>query len=177
MIPLESSRWKELEHAYGAASDIPQLLQQVPTAAVGGDFRAEPWFSLWSALCHQDDVYTASYAAVPHVVAAAAARPAKDRPSLLFFVAYIEICRHRPKAPSIPADIESDYQAALHAAEALAVDALRLPISETDIRYLIGSIAALKGYPLLGGAIIDLEPEMVCPKCNAVFKVPAYDQQ
>ena len=50
-------------------------------------------------------------------------------------------------------------------------------MSETDTRYLLGSIAALKSYPLLGDAIIDLEPEMVCPNCDVVFKVAAYDQQ
>ncbi|HEX4826502.1 MAG TPA: hypothetical protein VFV19_19560 [Candidatus Polarisedimenticolaceae bacterium] len=177
MIPLDSPRWNELRHAYGNAADIPGLLEQLPSAPVSDDSNAEPWYSLWSALCHQDDVYTASYAAVPHIVAAVSARPVEDRPTFLFFVAYVELCRHRPKAPAIPDDIESDYRAALQRAEALAVDALRLPSTETELRYLVGSIAALKGHPLLAHAIIDLEPEMVCPKCHEVFTVPAYDQQ
>jgi hypothetical protein len=29
MLSLDSPRWSELEHAYGAASDIPSLLRQL----------------------------------------------------------------------------------------------------------------------------------------------------
>ncbi|HEX3912895.1 MAG TPA: hypothetical protein VHW71_05265 [Steroidobacteraceae bacterium] len=69
MLPLDSPQWAELSHAYGAAGDIPQLLKQL-TNFRRATVDKEPWFSLWSALAHQGDVYSASFAAVPHVVAA-----------------------------------------------------------------------------------------------------------
>ena len=56
MLKLDSPRWSELDHAYGKAADIPSLLRQlndVPTS----EGRQEPWFTLWSALAHQGDVY------------------------------------------------------------------------------------------------------------------------
>jgi hypothetical protein len=72
MLDLHSARWHDLEHAYGSAGDIPDLLRQLPTAAVRSpDGEREPWFTLWSALCHQGDVYPASFAAFPHIIAAA----------------------------------------------------------------------------------------------------------
>ena len=52
MLSLESHRWAELEHAYGSARDIPALLlllRGLPAA----NGKAEPWFSLWSALAQQ----------------------------------------------------------------------------------------------------------------------------
>jgi len=68
MLDLDDPRWSDLTHAYGKASDIPDLLRQLDKLPLAtGD--AEPWFSLWSALAHQGDVYPASFAAVPHVVA------------------------------------------------------------------------------------------------------------
>src|SRR4051812_40379348 len=66
MLALDSPRWGELTHAYGEASDIPALLRRLKTAPPPTDYRSEPWFTLWSALCHQNDVYIASYAAIPH---------------------------------------------------------------------------------------------------------------
>lgn len=82
MIELLSSQWSELSHAYGAASDIPKLLTQLEDYPEATDYRAEPYFSLWSALWHQGDVYTASFAAVPHILKACKLEPAKAHWSL-----------------------------------------------------------------------------------------------
>ena len=57
-LPLDSPRWPELNHAYGKASDIPALLRQLDSFPPSGP-DDEPWFSLWSALAHQGDVYPA----------------------------------------------------------------------------------------------------------------------
>src|SRR5687768_1901307 len=63
MLPLDSSQWQNLTHAYGAASDTPGMLRGLtPLSRSIRD--EEPWFGIWSALAHQGDVYTASYAAV-----------------------------------------------------------------------------------------------------------------
>ena len=68
MLTGDDERWSALEHAYGEASDIPVLLRQLANFPPHEDHRAEPYFSLWSALCHQGDVYSASYAAVPEII-------------------------------------------------------------------------------------------------------------
>ena len=56
MLSLESAEWENLRHAYGPATDIPDLLQQLE-AFPSDNGRSEPWSSIWSALAHQGDVY------------------------------------------------------------------------------------------------------------------------
>ena len=56
MLSLDDTQWAELSHAYGRASDIPALLRQL-YALPHASGQEEPWFSLWSALAHQGDVY------------------------------------------------------------------------------------------------------------------------
>lgn len=51
--------WSQLSHAYGTAEDIPGLLDRLEP-----DPRSPVWNDLWSSLCHQGTVYTASYAAL-----------------------------------------------------------------------------------------------------------------
>lgn len=81
MLDLNSDRWKRLDHAYGSAGDVPELVEQLKTAPTRerGAEQSAPWASLHSALCHQLTVYTASYAALPHLASLAASRPPRER--------------------------------------------------------------------------------------------------
>ncbi len=79
MLDLRDSRWKKLSDAYGSAGHIPELLAQLRTARLGLNYSAEPWSSRWSSLCHQGDVYTASYAAMPHIIKIGSIRAIRDR--------------------------------------------------------------------------------------------------
>lgn len=107
-----------LQHAYGPAGDIPALLERARTAPAPDTYRDEPWFSLWSSLCHQGDVYTASYAAVPELVAIAGARAAEARVAweCLLLAGSIELERALPEGappPAIPPDLAPEYASAL----------------------------------------------------------------
>jgi hypothetical protein len=93
MLPLNSPTWADLRDAYGASSDIPGLLRDLEALPPNEGAEAEPYFSLWSALCHQGDVYTASYAAVPHLVRVAASAPERVPWTVFQMVACIEIAR------------------------------------------------------------------------------------
>ena len=68
MTTSQSVNWNLLCHAYGEAGDIPALLQKIENFPAETDWQSEPWFSLWSALYHQGDIYSASIAAVPQIV-------------------------------------------------------------------------------------------------------------
>ncbi len=56
LIALDDPRWAALQHAYGAADDIPELLANL---SIPKDERSEDdpiedtWEELWSSLCHQ----------------------------------------------------------------------------------------------------------------------------
>jgi hypothetical protein len=115
---MQASDWSALRHAYGPATDVPELLTRARSASAPVKYRDEPWFSLWSALCHQGDVYTASYAAVPELVQIAAARRSEPRVAAecLFLAASIELERgasiSRTPPPAIPAQLVEGFEAA-----------------------------------------------------------------
>ncbi|MGW6456918.1 HEAT repeat domain-containing protein [Streptomyces sp. NPDC055078] len=70
---LDSVRWTELEHAYGDATDLPDVLRAI---AGDEDQAAEALDELWGSILHQGTVYGATVAAVPFLarIAAAGAR-------------------------------------------------------------------------------------------------------
>jgi hypothetical protein len=158
MLPLDSKRWAEFTGAYGYASDIPALLVELESLPPDVDSEAEPYFSLWSALCHQGDVYTASYAAVPHIIRIMAA--AERIPMTLFvMVASIEIARLQGRGPKLPAVLKKDYLAAIARIPEVVAEAAR---SQWDHRYCqaaLAAVAAAKGCGKLADAILELDPE------------------
>lgn len=176
MLELDSDRWSELSHAYGAAKDIPELLRQLPEAVVKSQDRSqEPWFTLWSSLCHQSDVYPASFAAVPHIISAAQRRQAADRAEYLSLAACIESMRHKESSPSVPSELEPPYLEALEAAVPLTAEALHVESDPGWFQSFLGALAAFRGFPELGAAISDLQREIDCPSCESAFIAPGYE--
>jgi hypothetical protein len=107
VISLDSPYWASLQHAYGNASDIPALLRQLKTLP-SAEGNAEPWFSIWSALAHQGDVYTASFVAVPHVVSVLATSSSSASFTYFQFPTWVEICRNKHSL-TVPDDLSSSY--------------------------------------------------------------------
>lgn len=62
---IEAVDWPSLEHAYGPADDVPEMLRA--TLSPDGETREAAYDDLFSSLCHQGDVYSATAAAVPFV--------------------------------------------------------------------------------------------------------------
>lgn len=76
--------WSTLKHAYGNAVDVPALL-----ASLSPDPQASVWEELWSRLCHQGTVYSASFAALPALVVACEQWKPKERAQLISLAASI----------------------------------------------------------------------------------------
>jgi hypothetical protein len=158
MLSLDSDRWRELSHAYGAADDIPALLRQLHSVPSSAN-NAEPWFSLWSALAHQGDVYSATFASVPHVIEAIASEPLKADFTYFQFLAWAEICRVK-KNVEIPADLCSAYSDALARLPGLVAKAATSVWSDDLLACSLAAIAAAKGQPSMAEAILELTPEV-----------------
>jgi hypothetical protein len=185
MLDLESPYWAELTHAFGTAAkshsvpttwfagegesdfevvvDIPSLLRQLESSPVSAsdDWKADPWYSLWGTLCHQGDVYTASYAAVPHMV-----RIAIDLnvlPDWQFFglPASIEIGRARGRGPEVPEALAEPYYAALRDLHVLAYRNRDREWNELLSRAIAAALVTSKGHALLGETIFELSPDAV----------------
>jgi len=156
ILSLDSPRWNSLQHAYGAASDIPALLRQLDDLPDSeGD--SEPWFSLWSALAHQGDVYSASFAAVPHVIQALSAAPAKAHFTYFQFPAWVEICRSN-KGVAVPDDLLPAYSEALSKLPSLVAAAAEREWDESLLACALSATAASKGFAGVAEAAQELTP-------------------
>ncbi|MFC0042379.1 hypothetical protein [Actinomadura rayongensis] len=158
---MEEPDWPNLEHAYGTAEDVPALLD-----ALVPDGTADVWDELWSRLCHQGTVYSASFAALPRLTEAAAAWDPADRVMVLALAAAIAV--------------ESDDGVAdrdtLHA---LTTEALAVADGPDDTVYLLRALLAFEGVPFWSEHLDRLagqEFEAVCPDCETpLFVVLDYD--
>lgn len=127
MQPLD---WSSLSHAYGSAADVPALLDRARVAPPPGSYGDEPWFSLWSALVHQGDVFTASYAALPRLVDIAEARRREPRVAAecLYLAASIEMERGAPitatEQPALQPQLAGPYRGAIRRGAGLTAEAL-----------------------------------------------------
>src|SRR5690348_7315894 len=110
MLSLESPVWQRLTHAYGKASDVPGLLARLSAnTAPANSYKDEPWLSLWSSLCHQGDVYTASYAALPHIVQIGTNALGPVDAGFFSLPACIEVARNKRRGPEIPPELAAAY--------------------------------------------------------------------
>ena len=162
MIPLGSPDWHHLRHAYGPASDIPELLRalaQHPRPARSTE--DQPWFSLWSALCHQGDVYSASFAAVPHIVEIGVAATGPIDFSFYLLPASVEVSR-RKRPESIPsAEIEGSYFAALRGLHECAFRHAADGWDRTMMLAVAAALSAATGDTQLAEALMNLDEVVI----------------
>lgn len=158
MLSLDDPRWSELQHAYGAARDIPALLRQLADIP-SSENDNEPWFSLWSALAHQGDVYSASFAAVPHVIEALASGPLRADFTYFQFPAWVEVCRVK-NGISVPEEIAPAYFESLSRLPALVAAASSRHWDEDFLCCALSAVAAAKGQPAVAEAVLELTPEV-----------------
>jgi hypothetical protein len=122
---------------------------------------SEPWFSLWSSLCHQGDVYDASYAAVPHLVEIACCAAGPIDFSFFLLPASIEIARSNGRGPEIPADLDEAYALAVER----LTDCVALHRNEQwDEDTLLSALAAqavAKGHRKIAEAIMNLDGDLI----------------
>lgn len=170
MLSLDDPRWSELRHAYGDAADVPQLLRTLASSTgPKAGYQDEPWFSLWSSLCHQGDVYTASYAAVPHLVQIAS--EVKEPIDFSFFQlpTAIEVARRTGHGPDIPEALADDY----HRAIGQLIENVSLHRNEAwDQSMLLSASAAqavAKGHVDVAEALLNLDADWIAKINNCEF--------
>ncbi|MEP6621477.1 MAG: hypothetical protein ABJE47_19275 [bacterium] len=155
MLALESERWTELHQAHGTGEDIPRLLQALD--AIDGDReRAELWFGVWSTLCPDGRLYSAAYAAVPHLMAIGTTRGAQELVAALHVIAEIESLRHAGGAPGIPADLVPAYAATVESMPQIVAASVNVPWDAPTAQILCAALAVGKRQPALGRAILSL---------------------
>lgn len=157
MLELDDPHWAELRHAYGYGFDTPLLLARLcnSSSSLGRD---EPWFTLWSSLAHQGDVYPASFAAVPHVVRVLAKNPAMSDHSFFQFPAWVEICRQKKRIP-VPDFLSDDYFSSLRQLPTLVASAASRDWDDGFLSCALSALAAAKGYGVIAEAVLELNTQ------------------
>jgi hypothetical protein len=124
---------------------------------------------LWSSLAHQGDVYTASFAAVPHVVQVLASSPERADFTYFQFPAWIEICRQK-NGMSVPEDLAPPYFEALSRLPKLAAAASDREWDTTFLQCVLSAIAASKGHVDIAEALQELSPEVAAEFMQWLFE-------
>ena len=184
MLAFDSPRWSQLEHAYGCASDdtsaptgwsaasgfhgfqdIPNVitclraLEANPQRLPLSDW--QPWETLVSSLCHQGTIYSASFAAVPHVIDIGLRAAARQEIDIGFFLlpTLIEQSRLEGEHPTTDNDIFSDYRAAILRLHDLA-HAVRGHSWPPDYVVIVNAaIAVAKGHLQLSKLLLECSEE------------------
>lgn len=150
MLPLDDERWRTYQGGYrGTYYVVPALRSLLENRATD-----ELWEELWTELHHQDDVGSASYAAVPYLLEYARLSPRLDW-NVFGLICTIELCR--PYGPPIPEEITPGYYAAL--AELPAIVGAH-PDREWDdlvTQCVVACIALARGQRVLGRAYGEMD--------------------
>jgi hypothetical protein len=157
------TNWSQLQHAYGSAEDVPGLLD-----AASSDPQAKEWDDLWSRLCHQGTVYSASFAALPALTRIARHCSPADRQMPLILAGAIVASSDRPYGSEDPQVTRAADIAALLD---LTEEALRDPALADDDNtyvYLLQAMLSFEGVDLWAeqlDGLNDEEYEVPCPAC------------
>ncbi len=153
MLLFNDPRWNQLKSTYGTGATVAQLLSSVIADAPLGD-----WYdTLFQELLHQYTLSQVAYAAVPHLVDIAKRRP-DARKHLMVLIGACYAHSSDPGGPVVPSYLQQEWQSARTAALPLMLEVLEdSQLDEEEIRYLLSSLAALKGQNELSIAIEALD--------------------
>jgi hypothetical protein len=112
-------------------------------------------------LCHQDDVFDASYAALPHIVEIASTASAPFDFSFFQLPAAIEIARVNGRGPVVPSDLADAYRLALaRLADCVAIH-LHADWDEATTLSALSALAVAKGHHRVAEAIMNLDDDII----------------
>jgi len=179
VIPLDSARWKTLRHAYGAAGDVPDLIRAIEAEKMPNYRDGGTWFDVYSSLYHQYSTYSATYAALPHIVRIADTGTLGQRIAVMCLVGEIQVHGHADE--TIPSDLIPDFESAVATTKTSSLKTLREAVQSAvtdaaDSNWTLGDLLLDFGglrYPKSGFVVQldylvreDWHVEAACPSCG-----------
>lgn len=155
LFALSSPRWRELSQAYGSAEDIPRLLEALASAQQAHE-RAEIWFGIWATLCPAGRVFSAAYAAVPHLLIITQPEALDERIAAMHIAVSVELARHDPGAPAIPDDVVASYATAIESLPARVAELSAVAWDATSAQILAAALLVGKRQPALARTVLDI---------------------
>ena len=158
--------WAVLRHAYGSAEDVPRLLEAAENAGV--EF-GPAWDEVWSRLCHQGTVYTASYEALPYLTEIAE----RHRPA--GYVAAVDLASSivaSTDGPVDPVDVRARWATTLGRLHVIAERNLPLAADDTEFIYGLQAVLAFQDAGVWQrhlNHVADGELPLECPHCGELL--------
>jgi hypothetical protein len=158
-LPLDSPRWSRLWTRMGpGAYPVPQALRDL------GDDPSdlELFREMWPEICAEETTYDAAYAAAPYLVDIAARPDTADQ----YLIVLGLVATY---ASDVLSDLEPAFRTAMRRGLTLALERLETCRTDADLRYLLASVAAMRGRPDLAEVLQDLDAiQEPCPTCGTI---------
>ncbi|MER7559798.1 hypothetical protein ABTZ46_22840 [Nocardioides sp. NPDC126508] len=151
--------WRALRDAYGSAEPVEGLLER------GDTDQTDVWEELWSRLCHQGTVYSASYAALPRLAELARGRDPSGIVEPLFLATSIVASTDAPA----DVDVRAHYAETIRELHAVAERLVPLAGEDADFVYRVQALIATEDAGIWGSrldALVDEELEVACGNCG-----------
>ncbi|MDX3130915.1 hypothetical protein PV367_14215 [Streptomyces europaeiscabiei] len=182
-LPLHSPRWRDLDGV--AVGEVKVLLEEMASAAAtvvtDGDDADAAWRQTWrhvaDGLMDQGTVYDGAYAALPHLVEAAAALPPGQSVDFWVDMGFIVTAEGRPP---VPADLAAGFGAALRLAEQSAARSFLVPGTPASLCVgLALSCVAFAGHHVAAALWQFFDPRerhvvLLCPGCGIDTEIPEF---
>ena len=146
--------WMNLRHAYGAAGDVPALLNRLTP-----DPADEVWGELWSRICHQGSVYSASFAALPALADAAGRWQPKQRAQPLALAGCIlasEDCRDKNGRNLVEVFFQESRSVVRRLQELRRESLAQRDLPQVDFLYLLQAARSFEGDEVWGRKLDQL---------------------
>lgn len=154
------TNWHELRDAYGSAEAVEGLLER------GDTDQRDVWGELWSRLCHQGTVHSASYAALPRLADLARRRDPSGFVEPLFLAASIVASTD---VSAVKADVRTHYADAIRELHEVAERLVPVAGDDTDLVYRGQALIATEDGGMWGSrleALVGQELEVECRHCG-----------
>lgn len=181
-LPLHSPRWGDL--AGVTAAEVTALLEHMSSArttATGtgtgtGDVWRQSWRDLAEGLIDDGTLALSAYAALPHLVEAAADLPPRASADFWVDLGFLVTAEDRPP---VPADLQPGFSAALRLAEQAAVRSLLAPGTPPKARARLALCGVAFAGHHIAEALWRLDPDeeylgLICPGCGSDTEIPGF---
>ncbi|MFD8309091.1 hypothetical protein ACFV29_43295 [Streptomyces sp. NPDC059690] len=161
--------WSRLKHAYGSASDLPRLFDEIGDP--DPDLTEVAWEELWASLYHQGSVYEASFAALPVLADIATGRKPGSRWQALGLAGRIVVEEQQLHEPGY---VQGRYPSAINELHQLTQNQVMVrPFEgdEDDFLYWLEHLLAFEGVPVWRRNLRRAAYPVVCPSCAGSLEI------